>query len=108
MDNKLGATLVCLRIYCTIYWILDHNSSHAFGLVLFCHLNHRLGLCGKFVFSQKNITGNGLGMVATAGEIIVQGTSGAVGLMLAPLFNFFLHMSMALNTGQTILVLMAI
>ena len=46
-------------------------------------------------------------MVATAGEVIVQGTSGAVGLMLAPLFNF-LHMSMALNTGQTILVLMAI
>ena len=35
--------------------------------------------------------GNGLGMAATAGEVVVQATSGAVGLMLAPLFNFFTH-----------------
>lgn len=38
---------------------------------------------------RRNVMGNGLGMAATAGEVVVQGTSGAVGLMLAPLFNFF-------------------
>jgi nicotinamide mononucleotide transporter len=40
---------------------------------------------------RKNVMGNGLGMAATAGEVVVQATSGAVGLMLAPLFNFFTH-----------------
>lgn len=48
-------------------------------------------LCVVGLSFRKNIAGNGMGMLATAGEIIVQATSGAVGLMLAPLFNFFSH-----------------
>ncbi|WP_114800576.1 nicotinamide riboside transporter PnuC [Moraxella canis] len=48
-------------------------------------------VCVVSLSFRKNIAGNGLGMVATAGEVVVQGTSGAVGLMLAPLFNFFTH-----------------
>lgn len=48
-------------------------------------------LCVVGLSFRKNIAGNGMGMLATAGEVIVQGTSGAVGLMLAPLFNFFSH-----------------
>ena len=48
-------------------------------------------LCVVSLSFRKNIAGNGLGMLATAGEVIVQATSGAVGLMLAPLFNFFSH-----------------
>ena len=35
--------------------------------------------------------GNGLGILATAGEVVVQATAGAVGLMLAPFFNLFTH-----------------
>ncbi|UNU74027.1 nicotinamide riboside transporter PnuC [Moraxella nasovis] len=48
-------------------------------------------LCVVGLSFRKNVLGNGMGMLATAGEVIVQGTSGAVGLMLAPLFNFFTH-----------------
>lgn len=48
-------------------------------------------LCVVGLSFRKNIMGNGFGMLATAGEVIVQGTAGAVGLMLAPLFNFFSH-----------------
>lgn len=48
-------------------------------------------LCVVSLSFRKNIAGNGLGMLATAGEVVVQATSGAVGLMLAPLFNFFSH-----------------
>ncbi len=48
-------------------------------------------LCVVSLSFRKNVAGNGLGMAATAGEVVVQGTSGAVGLMLAPLFNFFTH-----------------
>lgn len=48
-------------------------------------------LCVVGLSFRKNIAGNGLGMLATAGEVVVQATSGAVGLMLAPLFNFFSH-----------------
>lgn len=48
-------------------------------------------LCVVSLSFRRNIGGNGLGMVATAGETVVQGTSGAVGLMLAPMFNFFTH-----------------
>lgn len=48
-------------------------------------------LCVVGLSFRKNILGNGFGMLATAGEVVVQGTSGAVGLMLAPLFNFFSH-----------------
>lgn len=48
-------------------------------------------LCVVGLSFRKNKLGNGFGMAATAGEVIVQGTSGAVGLMLAPLFNFFTH-----------------
>lgn len=49
-------------------------------------------LCVVGLSFRKNIAGNGLGMVATAGEVVVQSTAGAVGLMLAPLFNFFTHL----------------
>jgi len=48
-------------------------------------------VCVVSLSFRKNIMGNGLGMTATAGEVVVQATSGAVGLMLAPLFNFFTH-----------------
>lgn len=48
-------------------------------------------LCVVGLSFRKNIAGNGLGMLATAGEVIVQATAGSVGLMLAPLFNFFSH-----------------
>ena len=48
-------------------------------------------LCVVSLSFRKNVMGNGLGMAATAGEVVVQATSGAVGLMLAPLFNFFTH-----------------
>ncbi len=48
-------------------------------------------LCVVSLSFRRNLEGNGLGLVATAGEVVVQGTSGAVGLMLAPTFNFFTH-----------------
>lgn len=48
-------------------------------------------LCVVGLSFRKNRLGNGFGMLATFGEVIVQGTSGATGLMLAPLFNFFSH-----------------
>ena len=48
-------------------------------------------ICVVSLSFRKNVMGNGLGMAATAGEVVVQATSGAVGLMLAPLFNFFTH-----------------
>lgn len=49
-------------------------------------------LCVVGLSFRKNLVGNGLGLLATAGEVIVQGTSGAVGLMLAPIFNFCSHL----------------
>ena len=49
-------------------------------------------VCVVSLSFRKNILGNGFGMGATAGEVIVQGTAGSVGLMLAPLFNFFTHL----------------
>lgn len=48
-------------------------------------------VCVVSLSFRKNILGNGFGMGATAGEVVVQATSGAVGLMLAPMFNFFTH-----------------
>lgn len=48
-------------------------------------------ICVVSLSFRKNVMGNGFGMGATAGEVVVQATSGAVGLMLAPLFNFFTH-----------------
>lgn len=54
-------------------------------------------LCVVGLSFRKNLVGNGLGMLATAGEIVVQGTSGAVGLMLAPMFNFFTHVYGVIN-----------
>lgn len=54
-------------------------------------------LCVVGLSFRKNLVGNGLGVLATAGEVIVQGTSGAVGLMLAPMFNFFTHIYGMIN-----------
>lgn len=48
-------------------------------------------LCVVSLSFRKNVMGNGLGMTATAGEVVVQATAGSVGLMLAPMFNFFTH-----------------
>lgn len=48
-------------------------------------------LCVVGLSFRKNKLGNGLGLLVTAGEVVVQGTAGAVGLMLAPIFNFFTH-----------------
>lgn len=62
-------------------------------------------VCVVSLSFRKNVMGNGLGMAATAGEVVVQATSGAVGLMLAPLFNFFTHVY-GIFIGQSILILM--
>lgn len=48
-------------------------------------------LCVVGLSFRKNVMGNGFGMLSTAGEVVVQGSRGAIGLMLAPLFNFFTH-----------------
>lgn len=48
-------------------------------------------LCVVGLSFRKNLVGNGLGVVATSGEVVVQATSGATGLMLAPLFNLMTH-----------------
>lgn len=49
-------------------------------------------ICVVSLSFRRNVMGNGFGMLATAGESIVQGSQGAVGLMLAPMFNFFTHL----------------
>ncbi len=86
----MGDDLVHLRPTCTVFWILDDDRADGIGLVLFIGICDWSAMCGESSF-RKNIAGNGLGMLATAGEVVVQATSGAVGLMLAPLFNFFSH-----------------
>lgn len=48
-------------------------------------------LCVVGLSFRKNKMGNGFGLIATLGEVVVQGSHGAVGLMLAPLMNFFTH-----------------
>lgn len=48
-------------------------------------------LCVVGLSFRKNMMGNGLGMLATAGEMVAQGAFGLVGLMLVPMFNFFTH-----------------
>ena len=70
------------------FWLTtDHTTLDWFYLaVSFIGL-----ICVVSLSFRKNVMGNGFGMGATAGEVIVQATSGAVGLMLAPLFNFFTH-----------------
>ncbi|WP_201511211.1 nicotinamide riboside transporter PnuC [Psychrobacter alimentarius] len=70
------------------FWLTtDHTALDIFYLgVSFVGL-----VCVVSLSFRKNVMGNGLGMAATAGEVVVQATSGAVGLMLAPLFNFFTH-----------------
>ncbi|WP_227431300.1 nicotinamide riboside transporter PnuC [Psychrobacter sp. I-STPA6b] len=50
-------------------------------------------LCVVSLSFRKNILGNGLGLLANIGEIIVQFTSGAVGLMLTPAFNSTTHVA---------------
>lgn len=68
------------------FWLTtDHTALDMFYLgVSFVGL-----VCVVSLSFRKNVMGNGLGMAATAGEVVVQATSGAVGLMLAPLFNFY-------------------
>lgn len=63
-------------------------------------------VCVVSLSFRKNIMGNGFGMGATAGEVVVQATSGAVGLMLAPLFNFLLMFTVSF-IGQSIPTLKA-
>ncbi|OBX83955.1 nicotinamide riboside transporter PnuC [Faucicola atlantae] len=48
-------------------------------------------VCVVSLSFRRNVLGNGFGMLATAGESVVQGMHGSVGLMLAPMFNFFTH-----------------
>lgn len=48
-------------------------------------------LCVLALAFRKNISGNGLGITANIGEVIVQGGSGATGLMLAPLYYMWTH-----------------
>lgn len=70
------------------FWVTtDHLALDWFYLIV-----SFIGLiCVVSLSFRKNVMGNGFGMAATAGEVVVQATSGAVGLMLAPLFNFFTH-----------------
>ena len=70
------------------FWLTtDHTTLDWFYLAV-----SFIGLvCVVSLSFRKNVMGNGFGMGATAGEVVVQATSGAVGLMLAPLFNFFTH-----------------
>ncbi|GAF54892.1 ribosyl nicotinamide transporter, PnuC-like [Psychrobacter sp. JCM 18901] len=72
--------------YPQVFWLTtDHTTLDWFYLAV-----SFIGLvCVVSLSFRKNVMGNGFGMGATAGEVIVQATSGAVGLMLAPLFNFF-------------------
>ena len=49
-------------------------------------------VCVVSLSFRRNVLGNGFGMLATAGESVVQGMHGSVGLMLAPMFNFFTHL----------------
>lgn len=86
----MGADLVQLWTACAVFgfWTTTERTV----LDWFYLLVSVIGLlCVVSLSFRKNIAGNGLGMLATAGEVVVQATSGAVGLMLAPLFNFFSH-----------------
>lgn len=73
----------------TVFWLTtEHKTLDWFYLGV-----SLVGLvCVVSLSFRKNVLGNGLGMAATAGEVVVQATAGAVGLMLAPLFNFFTHL----------------
>lgn len=71
------------------FWLTtEHTRLDVFYLIV-----SLIGLvCVVSLSFRKNVMGNGLGLAATSGEIVVQATAGAVGLMLAPLFNFFTHL----------------
>lgn len=49
-------------------------------------------LCVVALAFRRNLSGNGLGIVANIGEIFVQGRSGATGLMLSPVFYLTTHL----------------
>ena len=77
-----------LALSAGFWYTTDHTTLDMFYLAV-----SFIGLvCVVSLSFRKNILGNGFGMGATAGEVIVQGTAGSVGLMLAPLFNFFTHL----------------
>lgn len=48
-------------------------------------------LCVVSLSFRKNLLGNGLGICANIGEITVQATAGATGLLLAPVFYLVTH-----------------
>ncbi|WP_194755950.1 nicotinamide riboside transporter PnuC [Aliidiomarina indica] len=48
-------------------------------------------VCVVALAFRKNVTGNGLGIIANIGESAVQGRMGATGLMLAPMFYLMTH-----------------
>lgn len=76
-----------LALSAGFWYTTDHTTLDMFYLAV-----SFIGLvCVVSLSFRKNVLGNGFGMGATAGEVIVQGTAGSVGLMLAPLFNFFTH-----------------
>ena len=76
-----------LALSAGFWYTTDHTTLDMFYLAV-----SFIGLvCVVSLSFRKNILGNGFGMGATAGVVIVQGTAGSVGLMLAPLFNFFTH-----------------
>ena len=79
----LGAIALIIGFWTTT----DHTTLDWFYLAVAL-----VGLvCVVSLSFRKNVLGNGFGILATAGEVGVQATSGAVGLMMAPLFNFFTH-----------------
>lgn len=72
----------------TVFWTTTEHT----GLDWFYLGVSLIGLlCVVSLSFRRNIAGNGFGMAATAGESYVQWTSGAVGLMMTAIFNFFTH-----------------
>lgn len=74
------------------FYYTDHSGFEIFKLFIAL-----IGmLCVVALAYRRNLAGNGIGMLANVGEIIVQGRSGATGLMLAPFFYLSTHL-FALN-----------
>ncbi len=72
----------------TGFWLKTEHTQYDWFMLLVAVIGL---ICVVSLSFRRNIMGNGFGMLATAGETFVQGTHGAVGLMLAPMFNFFTH-----------------
>lgn len=95
LANKTGANTgwlagFCLALlFCLLVFGKPPNTLLWTGFILeFLILGCSAWWAYPFAKTSQAIS---FGMLATAGEVIVQATAGSVGLMLAPLFNFFTH-----------------